>query len=66
MYQAHTPELRIILRWLEKQFDPDQLRGAEVVTRNAVRITDCTGDRALAICRQDCTVELVPCWDEAC
>ena len=66
MYQLSTPELRTVMRWLEKQFDPDQLLGAEVVTKNTIRITDSTGDRALAICRQDGTVELVPCWEEAC
>lgn len=66
MYQLSTPELRAVMHWLEKQFDPDQLRSAEVVTKNAVRITDNAGDRALAICRQDGSVELVPCWEEAC
>ena len=66
MYQASTPELRTVMRWLEKQFDPDELQRAEIVTKNAIRITDSTGDRALAICRQDGSVELVPCWEEAC
>ena len=66
MYQLPTPELRMVMRWLEKQYDPDQLLSAEILTKNAIRITDSAGDRALAICRQDGTVELVPCWEEAC
>lgn len=63
--QGDTPELRRIVRWLEGQFEPGQLAQAERVTKNAVRITDRLGDTALAICRQDGDVEIMPV-PEAC
>ena len=65
MMQGDTPELRRIIRWLEGQFEPDQLESVERVTKNAVRITDRWGDMALVICRQDGDVEMMPV-PEAC
>lgn len=65
MMQGDTPELRRIIRWLEGQFEPDQLESVERVTKNAVRITDRWGDTALVICRQDGAVEIMPV-PEAC
>lgn len=65
MMQGDTPELRRIIRWLEGQFEPDQLESVERVTKNAVRITDRWGDTALVICRQDGDVEMMPV-PEAC
>ena len=65
MMQRDTPELRRIIRWLEGQFESDQLESVERVTKNAVRITDRWGDTALVICRQDGDVEMMPV-PEAC
>lgn len=66
MFIAQTPEQGKIRTWLEEQFQPDELRSAEIVTRNAVRIMDRYHDTALVVCRQDGTVRLVRPDAEAC
>ena len=66
MFIAQTAEQAKIRAWLEEQFQPDELRAAEIVTRNAVRIVDRYHDAALAVCRQDGTIEIVSDDAEAC
>lgn len=66
MFIAQTTEQQKLLRWLEEQFQLDELRAAEIVTRNAVRIMDRYHDAALVVCRQDGTIEIVSDDDEAC
>lgn len=66
MFVAQTAEQVKIRAWLEEQFQPDELRSVEIVTRNAVRIMDRYHDTALVVCRQDGTVRLVRPDAEAC
>lgn len=66
MFIAQTAEQAKIRAWLEKQFQPDELRAAEVVTRNAVRIMDRYYDTALVVCRQNGAIEIVSDNAEAC
>ena len=66
MLSAQTPEQSRIKKWLEEQFQPDELRAVEVVTRNVVRIMDRYHDTALVVCRQDGTIEIVSDDAEAC
>ena len=66
MFIAQTTEQQKLLRWLEEQFQPDELRAVEIVTRNAVRIVDRYHDTALVVCRQDGTIRLVRPDAEAC
>lgn len=66
MFIAQTTEQQKLLRWLEEQFQLDELRAAEIVTRNAVRIMDRYHDAALVVCRQDSTIEIVSDDAEAC
>nr|WP_276856797.1 hypothetical protein [Intestinimonas timonensis] len=66
MFIAQTAEQAKIHAWLEEQFQPGELRTAEIVTRNAVRIMDQYHDAALVVCRQDGTIEIVPDDAEAC
>lgn len=66
MFIAQTPEQSKIKKWLEEQFQPDELRSVEIVTRNAVRIMDRYHDTALVVCRQDSTIEIVSDDAEAC
>lgn len=66
MFIAQTPEQSRIKKWLEEQFQPDELRAVEIVTRNAVRIVDRYHDTALVVCRQDGTIRLVRPDAEAC
>lgn len=66
MFTAHTAEQTKIRAWLENKFQPDELRAAEIVTRNAVRIMDRYHDTALVVCRQDGTIEIVSDDAEAC
>lgn len=66
MFIAQTAEQAKIHAWLEEQFQPDELRAAEIVTRNAVRIMDRYYDTALVVCRQDGTIEIVSDDAEAC
>lgn len=65
MYQAATPELRRIMRWLDDEYPDAELRSAEPITKNAVRIVDRCGDCTIVICRQDGTMDL-RAIDEAC
>lgn len=66
MFMAQTPEQSRIKKWLEEQFQPDEIRSVEIITRNAVRIVDRYHDTALVVCRQDGTVRLVRPDAEAC
>ena len=66
MFIAQTAEQIKIRAWLEKQFQPDELRAVEIVTRNAVRIMDRYHDTALVVCRQDGVIEIVSDDAEAC
>lgn len=66
MFIAQTPEQRKIRKWLEEQFQPDELRTAEIVTRNAVRIVDRNYDSSMVVCRQDGTIRLVRPDADAC
>ena len=66
MFIAQTAEQVKIRAWLEEQFQLDELRAAEIVTRNAVRIMDRYHDAALVVCRQDGTIEIVADDAEAC
>lgn len=66
MFIAQTAEQIKIRAWLEEQFQPDELRAAEIVTRNAVRIVDRNYDSSLVVCRQDGTIEIVSDDAEAC
>ena len=66
MFIAQTTEQAKIRAWLEEQFQPDELRAVEIVTRNAVRIVDRYHDSALVVCRQDGAIEIVTDDAEAC
>ena len=66
MFIAQTPEQRKIRKWLEEQFQPDELRAVEIVTQNAVRIVDRNYDSSMVVCRQDGTIRLVRLDAEAC
>lgn len=66
MFIAQTPEQSKIKKWLEEQFQPGELRTAEIVTRNAVRIMDRYHDAALVVCRQNGAIEIVSDEAEAC
>lgn len=66
MFIAQTPEQSRIKKWLEEQFQPDEIRSVEVVTRNAVRIVDRNYDSAMVVCRQDRTIQLVRPDAEVC
>lgn len=66
MFTAHTAEQAKIRAWLEEQFQPDELRAVEIVTRNAVWIVDRYHDTALVVCRQDGNIEIVSDDAEAC
>ena len=65
MYQAGTPELRRIMRWLDAEYPDGNLRSVEPITTNAVRIVYHSGDCAIVVCRQDGTMDLRSI-DEAC
>ena len=66
MFIAQTAEQAKIRAWLEKQFQPDEIRSVETVTKNAVRIVDRNYDSSLVVCRQDGTIEIVSDDAEAC
>ena len=66
MFIAQTAEQAKIHAWLEEQFQPDEIRSVEVVTRNAVRIVDRNYDSAMVVCRQDRTIQLVRPDAEVC
>lgn len=66
MFIAQTTEQQKLLRWLEDQFQPDEIRSVETVAKNAVRIMDRYHDTALVVCRQDGTIEIVADDAEAC
>ena len=66
MFIAQTAEQAKIRAWLEEQFQPDEIRRAETVAKNAVRIVDRYHDAALVVCRQDGTIRLVRPDAEAC
>lgn len=66
MFIAQTAEQAKIRAWLEKQFQPDEIRSVETVAKNAVRIVDRNYDSSLVVCRQDGTIEIVSDDAEAC
>ena len=66
MFTAQTPEQRALNRWLEERFQPDEIRSVEIVTKNAVRITDRNCDSSLVVCRQDGSIHLVRPDADAC
>ena len=66
MFIAQTTEQQKLLRWLEDQFQPDEIRSVETVAKNAVRIVDWNYDSAMVVCRQDGTIRLVRPDAEAC
>ena len=66
MFTAQTIEQFKIMEWLEENFAAGSIRRVELLTRNAVRITDRCQDTALVVCRQDGTVELAADDAEAC
>lgn len=66
MFIAQTTEQQKLLRWLEEQFQPDEIRSVETLAKNAVRIVDRYHDTALVVCRQDGTIRLVRPDAEAC
>ena len=66
MFIAQTTEQQKLLRWLEDQFQPDEIRSVETVAKNAVRIVDRNYDSAMVVCRQDGTIRLVRPDIEAC
>lgn len=66
MFIAQTTEQQKLLRWLEDQFQPDEIRSVETVAKNAVRIMDRYHDTALVVCRQDGVIEIVSDDAEAC
>ena len=66
MFIPQTAEQPKIRASLEEQFQPDELRAVEIVTRNAVRIMDRYHDAALVVCRQDGTIEILSDDAEAC
>ena len=55
-----------LLRWLEEQFQPDEIRSVETVAKNAVRIVDRNYDSSMVVCRQDGTIRLVRPDADAC
>lgn len=47
-----TPEQSQLLRWVEKNYDLDEITSAEIITRNAVRLCLRNGEDYVLICRQ--------------
>lgn len=66
MFIAQTTEQKKLLRWLEEQFQPDEIRSVETVAKNAVRIVDRNYDSSMVVCRQDGTIRLVRPDADAC
>ena len=66
MFNAQTPEQGKLRKWLEEQFQPDEIRSVEIVTRNAVRMVDRTYERGMVVYEQDGTIRLVCPDAEAC
>lgn len=66
MFVAQTSEQQKLLRWLEEQFQPDEIRSVETVAKNAVRIVDRNYDSSIVVCRQDGTIRLVRPDADAC
>lgn len=66
MLSAQTPEQSRIKKWLEEQFQPDEIRSVETVAKNAVRIVDRNYDSSMVVCRQDGTIRLIRPDAEAC
>lgn len=47
-----TPEQAQLLRWVEKQYDIDEIERAELITRNAMRLWLRSGEDYVLICHQ--------------
>ena len=55
-----TPEQRQIGRWIENHYDVDKVQCAEVVTKNAVRLTLRGHEPTILILRQNGRVDQIP------
>ncbi len=66
MFMAQTSEQSRIKKWLEEQFQPDEIRSVETVAKNAVRIVNRNYDSSMVVCRQDGTIRLVRPDADAC
>lgn len=55
-----TPEQRQIARWIENHYDIDKVQCAEVVTKNAVRLTLRGHEPTILILRQNGRVDQIP------
>ena len=66
MFTAQTSEQRKLRKWLEGQFQPDEIRSVETVAKNAVRIVNRNYDSSMVVCRQDGTIRLVRPDADAC
>lgn len=54
-----TPEQRQIVRWIEEHYDIDKVQCAEVVTKNAVRLTIRGQEPTILILRQSGLVDQI-------
>lgn len=66
MFMAQTSEQSRIKKWLEEQFQPDEIRSVETVAKNAVRIVNRNYDSSMVVCRQNGTIRLVRPDADAC
>ena len=66
MFMAQTSEQSRSKKWLEEQFQPDEIRSVETVAKNAVRIVNRNYDSSMVVCRQDGTIRLVRPDADAC
>lgn len=57
---CQTSEQKKISRWLERQFEPGQIRHAEFICENAAMIRDASGNVARVVCRQDGEISVWP------
>lgn len=55
-----TPEQRQIGRWIENRYDIDKVQCAEIVTKNAVRLTLRGHESTILILRQNGRVDQIP------
>ena len=55
-----TPEQRQIGRWIENHYDSDKVQCAEIVTKNAVRLTLRGHEPTILILRQNGRMDQIP------
>ena len=60
LLMIRTPEQRQIARWIENHYDIDKVQCAEVVTKNAVRLTLRGHEPTILILRQNGRVDQIP------